>query len=173
MNALELFLSQPMVLRLGWTLVHFIWQATLIAVIVAIVLKCVKKQASTLRYAIASLSLVMVVVASVITFTQVIVLTPLPHPPSQPTLILEQTEIVADTLIPPKIQPTPITTHRAFSWSAFKARCIDLTEPAIPFVVMGWLVGDIFMAWNSLFSLSSLQCEHSNGSPVTRPADGG
>ncbi len=68
MKALELFLSQPMVLRLGWTLVHFIWQAALIAVTVAIVLKCIKKQAATLRYAIASLSLVMVVVAGVVVF---------------------------------------------------------------------------------------------------------
>ncbi len=141
MKALELFLSQPIMLRLGWTLVHFIWQATVIAMIVAILLKCLKKQAASLRYAIASLSLIIVVVAGVITFTQVTILAPLPPTTSQPALIPEPAEIVPDTIITPKIQPAPTTLQPAFSWPVFKNRCMTLTEPAIPFIVTGWLVG--------------------------------
>lgn len=141
MKALELFLSQPMVLRLGWTLVHFIWQAALIAVVAAIVLKCVKKQAATLRYTITSLSLVMVVTAGVITFTQVTVSTPLPKMTSQPAFAIEQAEVVSDPFIPPETQPERTSTPPTFSWPAIKKRCISLTEPAIPFVVMGWLAG--------------------------------
>jgi len=148
MKALELFLSQPMVLRLGWTLVHFIWQASLIAVIAAIVLKIVKKQASTLRYAIASMSLVLVVVAGAITFTQVNVLAPLPKTISQPTIILEQAEIAPVLADTPEILPPSVNTQPEFSWPTFKKRCINFTEPTIPFIVMGWLVG--------VFSLSLL-----------------
>src|SRR5213083_3075442 len=35
MNAMQLLASQPWVERLGWTLVHFLWQGLLIAVLYA------------------------------------------------------------------------------------------------------------------------------------------
>jgi len=35
MTAIELFLNQPWVARVGWTLVHFLWQGTLLAVLLA------------------------------------------------------------------------------------------------------------------------------------------
>ena len=35
MSTLELLLNEPWVARLGWTLVHFLWQGTVIAVLLA------------------------------------------------------------------------------------------------------------------------------------------
>ena len=115
MKLLDLFVSQPMVLRLGWTLFHFVWQATLIALIVAIILQCIKKQAASIRYSIASLSLVFIVVMGVITFTQVSVSKSLPNSVYQPALSLVQAEKPSKTVKSTEIQPTSANTEPTFS----------------------------------------------------------
>lgn len=141
MKVLELFVSEPMVLRLGWTLVHFVWQATLVAVIAAMILQCIKKQAASIRYAIASLSLVFIVVMAAITFTQVSVSKPLPKAGYQPALSLVQAETPSETIKSPESQPTSANTQPTFSWPEFRKSCISLAEPALPYIVIGWLVG--------------------------------
>lgn len=40
--------------RLGWTLVHSLWQLTLIAVIAAVIDRCLKHRASNTRYTAAT-----------------------------------------------------------------------------------------------------------------------
>ena len=37
MSALESLLEQPLVIRAGWTLVHFLWQGSAIAIVLAVV----------------------------------------------------------------------------------------------------------------------------------------
>ncbi|MCH8218877.1 MAG: M56 family metallopeptidase, partial [Planctomycetes bacterium] len=141
MNVLEQFASQPLVLRLGWTLFHVFWQATLVALIVAVILKCIKKQAASMRYAIASLSLGLVVVLGAITFTQVSVSKPLPKAGYQPALSLVQAEMPLEAIKSSEIQSASAHRPPTFSWPMFRKRCISLAEPALPYVVVGWLVG--------------------------------
>jgi hypothetical protein len=43
--------SSPIVQALGWSLVHFIWQGLVVAVIAAAVLRSMKQYAATYRYA--------------------------------------------------------------------------------------------------------------------------
>ena len=42
MEFLENILSQDLVQRLGWTLVHFVWQAGMVALLLAILLKLLR-----------------------------------------------------------------------------------------------------------------------------------
>src|SRR5438132_7321799 len=46
MNAIPLLASQPWVERLGWTLVHFLWQGLLIAVLYAVARRWILSSAS-------------------------------------------------------------------------------------------------------------------------------
>ena len=67
MEFLEHTLSQGLVQRLGWTLIHFIWQAGIVALLLAILLKLLRKSSANFRYIVACLALVIVVLLPVIT----------------------------------------------------------------------------------------------------------
>lgn len=71
MNAIHVlvdqpWVNQPWVARLGWTLVHFLWQGILIAIIYAAARKAVRQ--SQPRYGLACVALVMLIAAPVVTF---------------------------------------------------------------------------------------------------------
>jgi beta-lactamase regulating signal transducer with metallopeptidase domain len=55
---------------LGWTLVHFLWQGTLIAVVLACVLALLHKRSAQLRYVICCFALGLMIIAPLITLKQ-------------------------------------------------------------------------------------------------------
>jgi len=77
MLILQDILSQEIVQRLGWTLLHFIWQAAAVALILTILLRVLRKSTANLRYIIACLALALVVLLPVITIKLVPVSQPL------------------------------------------------------------------------------------------------
>lgn len=58
----------PLVERLGWTLIHFVWQGTIVAVIVAAALRVFRKASAKTRYAGLCAALLAVAAAPVVTF---------------------------------------------------------------------------------------------------------
>jgi len=69
MSAVELVLRQPWVARAGWTLVHFLWQGTLIAVLLAAVRGVAgRRLTARARYAMACLALGLMTLAPLATF---------------------------------------------------------------------------------------------------------
>lgn len=62
-------LSDAMIHALGWTFIHSIWQGSLIALVLAIVLNRVSGKKSGLRYQISIFALFTILIASLITFT--------------------------------------------------------------------------------------------------------
>ena len=77
MLILQDILSQEIVQRLGWTLLHFIWQAAAVALILTILLRVLRKCTANLRYIIACLALVLIILLPVITIKVVPVSQPL------------------------------------------------------------------------------------------------
>src|SRR5512143_267749 len=68
MNALNWFAAQPLVERLGWTLVHSLWQGALIAALLAVAL-CVSREADArLRYFLACAALICFTLCPLFTF---------------------------------------------------------------------------------------------------------
>jgi len=69
MSTLELLWRQPWMVRAGWTLVHFLWQGTLIAVLFAIVRALAgRSMAARGRYLLACLTLGLLTVTPPLTF---------------------------------------------------------------------------------------------------------
>jgi len=68
MGILENILTQQIVQKLGWTLLHSVWQAGLIALLLAVVLRFLCKSSANLRYVIACLGLAVIVLLPVVTF---------------------------------------------------------------------------------------------------------
>src|SRR3954447_16561753 len=54
---------------LGWTLVHFVWQGALIAVVLAVALVCLRGAGSRVRYAMSCAALTAMIACAGFTFT--------------------------------------------------------------------------------------------------------
>ncbi|MFB0552622.1 MAG: M56 family metallopeptidase [Phycisphaerae bacterium] len=143
MIALENILSQEIVQRLGWTLLHFIWQAAVVALLLAILLRILRKSAANLRYIFACLALGLIVLLPVITIQWVPVFAPniaariAPAPVSTvlPTLEMPAAETI---VIEKPAQSEIVTPSSSVPW---KQRAIDTLEPSLPYIVLGWLIG--------------------------------
>jgi len=72
MSALESIGSGPLVTALGWALVHFIWQGTLIAAALAAALYLMRGRTANARYAAGCAAMGLMVLAPVVTFVAVL-----------------------------------------------------------------------------------------------------
>src|SRR5207248_1461054 len=64
--------AEPLVQRLGWTLVHSLWQGVLVAAVLAVVLRLLLRGApANVRYAAACAAMSMMAFAAVFTFTRI------------------------------------------------------------------------------------------------------
>src|SRR5579864_7582225 len=68
MNSLESLFRQPWTIALGWTLLHFLWQGTLIALLFACVNLSLRSAGARLRYSVACLAMLLMPAASIATF---------------------------------------------------------------------------------------------------------
>lgn len=66
---LESFAVHPLVMSIGWTLIHFIWQAAFIGLAVALVLAAMHNSAARLRYLVACIGLGAMALAPLVTLT--------------------------------------------------------------------------------------------------------
>ena len=76
MAALEHMLSQEIVQKLGWALLHFTWQAATVAVALAILLRLLRKHTATPRYGLACAALAVMVLLPITTMTLISVSVP-------------------------------------------------------------------------------------------------
>src|SRR5262249_21806697 len=59
MKTVETLLAEPLVIALGWALIHFMWQGTLVALLLAGLLKASPRRASRARYAAACIAMLL------------------------------------------------------------------------------------------------------------------
>jgi len=147
MMVLEGTISQEIVQRLGWTLLHFVWQAAVVALLLAILLRVLRKTSANLRYIIACLALALVVLLPVIT----IQLVPLSVPHSEQKTEfsrqmtegrLQMAELPSSVISPPSsVLKEPVQPETAATKASWKQHTIELFEPALPYIVLGWLIG--------------------------------
>ena len=136
MSALPLLSSQPWVERLGWTLVSFLWQGVLIAVLYAAVRTLARSATPHTRYFIACAALAVMVAAPLVTWS--LVDTPAPAPYSAPYA----TAFTGAKAPGDGPAPEPLHTTLQRGWS----------EPFLPWVVGVWLSGSVAL-WLRLFGV--------------------
>jgi len=155
MAALENILSPQIVQKLGWTLLHFVWQAAAVALILAILLRVLRRSTANLRYIVACSALGLMVLLPAVTIHLVPVSASSAPPniaafvlPAEPMSEISPAEIrVAEQL------PDPQGVGAA-SW---KQRAAGLLEPALPYAVLGWLIGVVLLAVWHLGGWAQLQ----------------
>jgi|GEM_PF-6978138 len=67
MQLIESLAGHPLVVSVGWMLVHFVWQATLVGVVIALLLGVMRRTSSHLRYVVACAGLGIMTIAPAIT----------------------------------------------------------------------------------------------------------
>ncbi len=142
MLILEDILSQEIIQKLGWTLLHFIWQAAVVALLLAILLRLLRKSTPSLRYIIACLALVLIVLLPVITIQLVPVSVPQSaghiEPATVPAVLLTEEMPPAETIV--LEEPEQLESVALVSADSWKQRAVELLEPALPYIVSGWLL---------------------------------
>lgn len=146
MEILENILSQGLVQRLGWTLVHFVWQAGMVALLLAILLKLLRKSSANLRYIVACLALVIVVLLPAITMNLIPVtmsysateFEPEPAAITSTPVTIEQFSNIETPVIETQHPVENVTVSPRIP---FRGRITEALEPFLPYVVLGWLVG--------------------------------
>ena len=133
MALLNNILTQGTAQRFGWMLVHFVWQAAIVALVLAILLKLLRKSSANLRYIVACLALITMVLLPAVTMNLIpvdesyspveVAVTPTPAPVAVISTPVE-IEPFAGTEIPVNIEIPAIETEVAAQ--------IITASPAIP-----------------------------------------
>jgi len=157
MAALEHMLSQEIVQKLGWALLHFTWQAASVAVTLAILLRLLRKHRANLRYGLACVALAIMVLLPITTIMLVSVSVPsaVKPPPAQPVQPIELTTNLPATeqvSLRPHVAQVPGAQSNT-SESRYKR----LFEPALPYLVFGWLFGVLALSLWYLSGWAHLQ----------------
>ena len=128
MTAVAQLSALPMVHALGWTLLHFCWQGTIVALLLACVLNLLPLRASKLRYGAACAALACLVALPLITF--VVLLAGEQLAPRQ--------LIIAVPAENPGIASNASPRQSAEPWSR---RCEAALNRCLPIVVGFWFAG--------------------------------
>jgi type II secretory pathway component GspD/PulD (secretin)/beta-lactamase regulating signal transducer with metallopeptidase domain len=146
MPVLETLFSQETIVRLGWMLVHFLWQAAAVALLLAVLLRLLRRTGANVRYAAACGALALMVLLPLITMQ--LVEAPGPVAEAAPPLELllppaaEPLPLVVQTVdeLPP-VASTPLEVVNLAVPVPWQERAIAALEGALPYLVLGWLAG--------------------------------
>lgn len=148
MNAMEL-LTGPFAQALGWALLHLVWQATIVAGILAAVLALIPRRSASVRYAVACGALALVFALFVTTAIRNYDSNATPIRIAPATASMPEGERVA---IPITRLPIVIATTAAASWRDRALDSVATARQSLPTVVAVWLMGVIFLSGRLLLS---------------------
>ncbi len=160
MSLLESLFAPGTIERLGWMLVHVLWQATAVAILLAVFLRLLRNASANLRYGAACSALALMVALPLATMRYIRTPGPVAEAgPASVTVVfppvtegatpkhglsmpdsgqaLDQEDTLETTLsaTPVAQAPKPKTPV------PLRERLASTLEPALPYVVLGWLIG--------------------------------
>jgi|GEM_PF-1835040 len=147
MSLLESLFSPGTIERLGWMLVHFLWQAMAVALLLAGLLRLLRRASANLRYAVACGAVALMAVLPLITMQLIEVSGPVaeagPPPEISPPAMVEPLPVIVQTVdeLPPLSSMPPLEAADLTVPIPLQERVIAALEPALPYVVLGWLAG--------------------------------
>jgi ankyrin repeat protein/beta-lactamase regulating signal transducer with metallopeptidase domain len=144
MNAFAAFLAGPLMERLGWVLVHFVWQGTAVALVLAVMLRLAARASARTRYALAGAALLLCAIAPVVTW---VALSPHERLPLPPSVAWPEATLRPVAPAPPAISlPNFIAPISSAPRSPLQARLMEGVEKGLPGVVGGWLFGVVVLS---------------------------
>jgi len=147
MNAMQL-LTGPISQSIGWALLHLLWQATIVAGILAAVLALLPRQAATTRYAAACSALALVFVMFVATAIRAY------DPAAQPIVTTQDSAAanVEPTAVSLAEVPALLAATATAGWRDRAVHAVATARQWLPSIVGLWLAGVVLLSTRLLVS---------------------
>jgi beta-lactamase regulating signal transducer with metallopeptidase domain len=139
MNALLPAISGTGTLRLGWALIHSLWQGLIIALLLEIALGLVGRKNASLRYFMCCLALAGFPFVVAITY---VMSDPQPYPQVSPVTPSTTLSVPAN---PTQAAPSPLASPSIRSVTEFPSYDIGELNRFMPAVVAAWLIGVLLL----------------------------
>ncbi len=107
MSLLENLLAPGTIERLGWMLVHVLWQATAVAILLAVFLRLLHKASANVRYWTACAALALMVALPIVTIRLM----------KAPGPVAEAGPAPVAVTVPTRLAPMPETRRLAGRWN--------------------------------------------------------
>ena len=134
MEFITQFFSDSVLYALGWTVIHSLWQGTLLAGLLSVLIMALEKRSARVRYEVACGALFTMLMMAVSTF--IIYL-------DQDTSLMEVTVALTNSFANPSV--TVISGETSFFQSNFQ-EVIAFFDQQLPMIVYIWLIGFLFFA---------------------------
>lgn len=137
MNPIPPFWNDPVVHRLGWTLLHFVWQGALLAVAYAAVRATSRNRSANARYLVGCLTLLLMAAAPVATFVHLSESAAPTVPPASVPAYAPPASAAAISSTSLPDWPVPGRGLETFN---------ERLQTALPWLVVGWAAGVTLLA---------------------------
>lgn len=133
---------------LGWTLLHFLWQGTLIALILAVLVWLLRNRHPSLRYLLACASLAFMLACPIVTY--LVLDSSNSRPPVVETALQPPTEVVAEPALVNDVPAQPVANAVVFAPEGGTGKKTSWLErnlkPWLPYLVVFWGVGVLVLS---------------------------
>jgi bla regulator protein BlaR1 len=143
MNQLEQVMPPALLRAVGFTLLHSLWQGVALALVVALLLRLLQRQAALVRYRLAAVALLTLGGLAVVTFSYYYVQEPTPVAASQPAVVVPST-YPAPLVITSKTAAV-LSANPTTAWRPLLAATTSYLERHLGVLVGLWLLGFVVM----------------------------
>ena len=153
MDIIYQYISEELIHSLGWTVIHSLWQAMLIAIVMALVMIPLQNRSARLRYEVGGLSLLMVLLSAIVTFT----------------LLYDQAlSAPAETIILTELSAGSAGDQLATAGLGFIEQWAAYFDQHIPLIVTLWILGALFFLLRLLGGFAYVQhLKHNRNQPIS------
>jgi GWxTD domain-containing protein len=131
MTSLMLFFRQPLLHALGWSLLHFCWQGTVVAILLAIILGLLRGRSPQLRYAISCGALLLMMVFFLGTLARL--------------STTQQFGEIRITIANSEQNPSSTFGNGLATTETWLDQMARKLDPFVPWVLSGWFAGVVFL----------------------------
>jgi beta-lactamase regulating signal transducer with metallopeptidase domain len=146
MTGTDTLLREPAVQAVGWALLHFVWQGTVVGLLSAVALRLLRSSAADVRYVVASIGLALMATLPVVTGVQAW------RSRTTPAVVSSSAGVAS-----PSADPTPASAQMPSPTAAATSGCeLDACSPVaevsgrverwLPMVVVAWMAGVALLA---------------------------
>ena len=152
----NLFFNQSLIEAFGWVILHSLWQITIIALVLKLLLKWTANHPATVRYTLGLFALLIAVSWSIHTFNvEWVEQGAATHTTLSTTNSITLTNPIIDS---PKVEPSFFSYYEKGMTSL-----VAVVEPALPYLSFLWLLGLVFFTSRMLVGLNRLHVFSKSG----------
>src|SRR4029450_12012707 len=150
MSVIEQLLREPAAQAIGWALLHFIWQGTLVGALTALVLACLRKDAADIRYVVSAIGLSLMLTLPAVTAVQ-LWRSDVNHDVrlrAEATQVAQVTDVRLKAEATGKAEATRKTAATEMTPAPSRSRLLDSLqiESWLPMLVFAWVCGVLILS---------------------------